>query len=92
MGITQFNKYIKHKTSTDSFPNENDFVVWLMSSEKKSHKQSLDILKGYKGLIYTYSIAYLENKIGKGGRNSGNFVQLLAQYKRESELNINTND
>ena len=78
------NEYLKLKKKNDEFPNPSDFVVWLMS-KKKSYKQSLDILREYKGLVYTHSISFLENKIGAGGRHSQNYVQLLAQYKKELE-------
>jgi coenzyme F420-reducing hydrogenase beta subunit len=79
--------YLDNCKEEDTLPSGEGFVVFLMEGHKKNYKEAQELKREYKGLLNTYSIAFLKDKASKGGRHSGNYTTLLKELLNNDKLN-----
>lgn len=84
-------KYIKYTEREKVIPSVEDCVVWLIKNKSYEYKFAITLAGEYRGYINTYAISMLKQKVGRGDRNSQNYIQLLKEYKEELSENNSDN-
>lgn len=76
-------EYLDKCEEEQIIPTRDGYILHLTVNKDYNYTNSLNEANKGKGLLHAHAKSFLYKKISLGGRNSGNYVQLLKQLQDE---------